>query len=97
LIEENETGDETALKEAYEEAGLQGRLLGEPLGVYLDSREGNSVEVTVYLMEVERSLKRWPERHKRKRRFVPLSQAGRLVKNPALKEILRIVSERFSF
>ena len=52
---------EAALKEAHEEAGLHGRIVGPPLGRYLDSKRGAVLDVTVLLMEVKRSDDVWEE------------------------------------
>ncbi len=60
-----------ARQEAFEEAGVEGRVTREPLGRFdYDKRKGNEswpVEVTVYSLEVETLLKTWPEKKQRKR------------------------------
>ena len=38
IIEIGETGEETVLKEALEEAGLRGKVIGSPLGEYIDCK-----------------------------------------------------------
>src|SRR5580704_18731383 len=52
IIEPGETLAEAALKESWEEAGLIGELLGEPLGQYGYAKWGTTLEVTVLLMRV---------------------------------------------
>ncbi len=52
IINPGETLEETALKEALEEAGLHGQIVREPLGTYNDAKWGTKLHVAVVLMEV---------------------------------------------
>ena len=61
IVDGDESLEETGLKEAFEEAGLHGRVVGSPLGRYEDSKWGAVLDVTVLLMEVERADKTWLE------------------------------------
>ena len=96
IIDSGETPEQTALKEVFEEAGLKGRIVGEPLGRYQDSKWGSTIDVTVFLMEVDHCLEQWGESHLRQRRFVPLAKAKTLVKKPALKKLLKRAWQRLS-
>ena len=42
IVDPGETVEEAALKEAFEEAGLHGRILGDPIGKYEDSKWGTN-------------------------------------------------------
>lgn len=61
VVEYGETHAEAALKEAWEEAGLRGRITQPPLGAYLRKKWGAALAVKCYLMQVERQFERWPE------------------------------------
>ena len=52
MIDAGDTPVQTALKEAHEEAGLHGRVLGDPVGRYLYPKWGRTFTVDVFLMEV---------------------------------------------
>src|SRR5918997_3375895 len=63
-----------AEREAYEEAGLVGRMRKVPLGTYsyekrLRTGEAVPCEVTVFPLNVEDHRDEWPEMHERERRW----------------------------
>src|ERR1700739_5030391 len=64
----NLTAAATAAREAYEEAGLVGSVIGEePVGFYRYEKRRNArkttiYEVSVFLFAVERQLQKWPEK-----------------------------------
>jgi 8-oxo-dGTP pyrophosphatase MutT (NUDIX family) len=84
----------TAAREAYEEAGLIGTIIGdEPFGFYQyekqrKSRKASLCEVTVFLFAVERQLRKWPEKSQRETRWFALQEASLLVAAPGLSELL---------
>ena len=82
IIDKGETHVETALKEADEEAGLRGQILGDPLGEYAYAKWYNTLQVTAYLMEVTEWHDDWLEAAVRKRRWVSAVEARQLVHNP---------------
>jgi 8-oxo-dGTP pyrophosphatase MutT (NUDIX family) len=83
-----------AAKEAYEEAGVMGRIGGSiPLGIYtyfkrLDSGDPRPAAVEVYLLRVAQSLKKWPERRERKLCWVSPETAVELVDEPGMVPLL---------
>ena len=79
---------DAALREAYEEAGLHGRILGSPLGLYRVPKNGGHVTTIALLMEVTRSDRKWPEDSLRERRWVSLGDAGELLADPHLLSML---------
>lgn len=85
IIDPGETLEETALKEALEEAGLHGRIVGEPLGGYEDFKWGSKLLVTVLLMEVTRADDEWLEADVRERCWVDAGEAAEMLGNPALQ------------
>ncbi len=90
-------GDETlaasAEREAFEEAGVRGRISQEPIGTYYYTKASNSglerrCEVHVFAMEVADAEKRWPERRHRDRRWLAPKDAARRIMEPALAEMI---------
>lgn len=94
IIDPGETHVDTALKEAYEEAGLQGRIVGEPLGQYHHSKWKSTLEVTVSLMEVTHIEATWQESHQRERRWGTHEEATTLLHRTELVELLQVAVER---
>lgn len=89
---------ESAAQEAFEEAGVQGVADPEPLGAYRSHRVRNGaaeqIEVVIYPLKVTRQLDRWPERGQRRRRWVSLDEARRLVKEPDLVQVVDAIEQR---
>ncbi len=85
IVDPGETVQETALKEAFEEAGLHGRIVGEPLGEYRDAKWGTKLHVIVLLMEVTACDDHWHEADIRQRRWVSPEEARTLVSKRKLR------------
>ncbi|WP_159713549.1 NUDIX hydrolase [Geminicoccus flavidas] len=82
-----------AAREAFEEAGLLGRIDRQPLGRYRDFKrraDGNAVayEIEVFRLDVERELPDWPEKGQRERRWYPLDEAVARAEPDGLVNIL---------
>ncbi|MDE4133688.1 NUDIX hydrolase [Phaeobacter sp. QD34_3] len=88
-------GAESALQEAWEEAGVvDARIEGAPFGSYGYRKERSNgtieaVETLVYLAEVCRMKDDYPEAHQRKRVWMPAKKAANLVREPELQDLLR--------
>ena len=89
VVEPDLSSRESAAEEAWEEAGVRGRILPGKVGEYSYRKWGGECTVTVYLMEVEDQSDDWPESGLRERRWTGIDEAVRLVKEPALKPIIR--------
>ncbi len=85
IIDPGETLEQTALKEAYEEAGLRGEILRDALGQFDDFKWGSHLNVTVVLMEVSSVDVTWPEARVRQRRWVSPEMAIEMVARAELK------------
>lgn len=92
-IEPNMTSRDSAAKEAYEEAGVRGRVHRVPLGRYEHDSPQEAAIVEVYLMEVDAELPVWPESHRRERRWMRLPEARDHVLEPGLKQLLNQLAE----
>src|SRR5262245_11123259 len=88
-IKGSQTAGETALQEAWEEAGLVGTLQQEPLGSYWYEKTGTLCHVIVFVMHVTEVANDWPESNWRLRRWVSLAEALPHVREPGLRQLLR--------
>ena len=94
---EGKTFPETALEEAWEEAGVRkGHIKGDMLGTYTYKklqRNGTTLPcvVDVYSVKVDELKDKFPESKERTRCWVPQFEAVELVSEPELKEIIRLM------
>jgi 8-oxo-dGTP pyrophosphatase MutT (NUDIX family) len=84
---------DTAMQEAFEEAGIKGRILrSKPIGRYRyrkgDQAELGKITVRVFLMRVKRQVAKWPERRERKLRWVRPRRAASMVAERKLAILL---------
>ena len=87
------TPAESAAEEAFEEAGVRGRIGAAPVGHYraFKARPGKArpaveipVLVEMYPLEVTEQFDDWPEKGERKRHWATLAEARRLLSEPGL-------------
>ncbi len=88
-MEPGKTSGEIALQEAWEEAGLVGTLLPEPVGSYVYDKAGTTCFVTVFLMQVTGVAGDWPERLVRQRCWLTFPQALARIDDLGLREVVR--------
>jgi 8-oxo-dGTP pyrophosphatase MutT (NUDIX family) len=88
IIEGDLSSQESALQEAYEEAGIRGTIERAFLGKYQYNKWGGTCTVEVFLMQVEEELETWPEDYFRERKWLDLESAQALVDNPDLKKLI---------
>ena len=86
--------DQSAAREAYEEAGLGGQISKRPIGVFdypkrLDGGKVTSCRVEVYALEQMVQHSTWPEQGQRKLQWFSLPEAANAVQEPQLKDIIR--------
>ena len=87
------SGRESALQEAYEEAGLTGELDKNVKFHLFIMSHGIKTDLTLYPMRVDKCLiKKWPESHQRKRIEVTPEQAQSLVSWPKFRTCLKIAT-----
>ena len=89
---DGQTPMEAAATEAFEEAGVRGKIYERPIGVfsYYKVRSQNELPciAVVYPLKVKKVLSRWPERKERERKWLPRKKAAALVDDPELREII---------
>lgn len=86
------TPAQAALTEAYEEAGVKGRIDGDCLGIYqhFSSKTKSRVPrmVAVYPVRVKKRLDDYPEKGSRKVRWYTPRKASKRVVSPELSQML---------
>lgn len=85
---------QTALEEAFEEAGIQGRVLEAPIGKYHYTKSSKSGALlncvaTVYEVVFSEMAKDFPEKGDRKVKWFSREDAAAAVSSPELAKILR--------
>ncbi|RVU15783.1 NUDIX hydrolase [Methylobacterium oryzihabitans] len=90
---------DAAAREAYEEAGLIGRVDKRAIGSYfydkrLKSRDTVLCQVQVYQLEVRKQLATWPERHERESRWFGVPEAAEAVTEAGLAALIRAAGAR---
>ena len=90
---------ENAAKEAFEEAGVKGRVSANSVGVFRETKRTSDrlrqhvIEVWVYLLEVTESLTKWPEKGQRQVRWVSCHTAATRLRNPVLAELCQNLAQ----
>jgi 8-oxo-dGTP pyrophosphatase MutT (NUDIX family) len=95
LIEPDMTPEDSAAKEAWEEAGLLGKVFPDLVGTYEYYKSGCTWQVDVFLLQVKTVVENWPEAYKRKRQWVSIPKAIKRVDEPQLKLIFADLQNRF--
>jgi 8-oxo-dGTP pyrophosphatase MutT (NUDIX family) len=83
----------SAAQEAFEEAGVAGKIRKRPVGSYAyDKRLRNGrlqhVRVAVFALQVDNEAETYPEAGQREKRWVDVIEAARLVDEPELMVVL---------
>ena len=90
---EKRGGAKQAKQEAFEEAGIIGRVATKPIGAYaypkrLDGGDTVTCDVEVYPLAVDRLLDEWPEMDQRERRWFTLPEAAMVVEEGGLVTLM---------
>jgi len=84
---------EAAAKEAYEEAGITGKVKHKPIGRYSYwkrfARNFELVPVDVYPLRVKAQLPAWPEQDARQQAWLAPDDAATLIDEPELASLVR--------
>ncbi len=87
-IEADMTAWDSAAKEAWEEAGVEGVIAAEILGTYQHQKWDSICTVQVFPLVVTQLHPKWLEDQERKRRVVTMAKAIKLVEMESLRQIL---------
>jgi 8-oxo-dGTP pyrophosphatase MutT (NUDIX family) len=87
-----------AAREAWEEAGVEGKISVDPIGCYgyqkiLHNRNPMPCSVQVFPLRVQTLKSSFPERKERRRKWFKAEEATHLVAEPELAELLLRLSE----
>ena len=88
------TPAENAAREAFEEAGVTGKVAPEPVGsfhYFKEKKDGGGMpcSVDVFALAVTKQLDDWPEKGSRQLLWLPPEQAAVKVSEPALRQLLK--------
>ena len=88
------TPAENAAREAFEEAGVTGKVGAEPVGSFhylKEKKDGGGVpcKVDVFALAVTRQLDDWPEKGARELLWLPPEEAALRVSEPGLRQLLK--------
>ncbi|MDE1995072.1 MAG: NUDIX hydrolase, partial [Rhizobiaceae bacterium] len=89
-VEIDETTAMTAIREAFEEAGVCGLVDDQPFGSFTYFKDGvvRRYRVTAHVVEVRSIAKSFPEKTIRKCRWFSIEQAAAEASQPGLRELL---------
>ena len=93
LVEERLSASESAQKEAFEEAGIYGKIYKPSLGKYSIKKWDGKCRIKVFAMEVTQILDKWPEDILRRRQWYSVDEAAGMVKNNKLKTMIQGLPE----
>lgn len=94
----NRKPHQAAAQEAFEEAGVKGRVHKKAIGQYQAFKRFEEhfvlCTVHVYEMEVTDELQTWKEMHQRRRAWFPAARAALLVDEPGLASLIESLPRR---
>jgi len=84
--------------EAFEEAGVEGKVDPQPLGTLAHLKRtalgSFRAEILVHALEVEEELADWPEKGERDRRWFPIEKAQTEVQSRKLRQLIGDLAKR---
>lgn len=85
---------EAAAQEAWEEAGVIGKVKKKPIGVFsyrkgMKTSKDVDCAVSVYPLKVDRLSSRFPEKGQRRRKWMSPRKAATKVREPLLQDLLK--------
>ncbi len=87
-----QTPGAAALQEAWEEAGVIGKLSGDAVGIYSYTKRNDPDRlpriVAVFPIRVKRLARLFPERSERRRKWMSAEKAAARIEEPELRQIL---------
>jgi phosphohistidine phosphatase len=91
VVEPGMTPQASAIKEAWEEAGVHGYITGETeIGSYRYEKWGGVCTVRVYPFVVTEIFDSWPEANARERRWVDETEACTHIQEESVQELIRL-------
>ena len=94
IVDPGDTVRGAALREALEEAGLHGTLVGPRVGTFQQTKWGTEFTVEMYLMDVSQVDETWDEQDVRQRRWCSGDAALALLQGRPVVDLFRKAIER---
>ena len=95
IIEDGLSAKESAMKEAFEEAGIAGEIENKAIGSYSYPKWGMICNVEVYPCKVLNLAEKWPEKEERQRRWFPPKKALEKLSVKKLKQLMELFIEQY--
>jgi len=92
IIEQDHTSQQSAEKEALEEAGISGNIFQKKIGKYYNKKWGGICEIEVFAMKVKMEYDKWDEDY-RERAWFTLNDALMSIKNEKLRKLIGSLPE----
>lgn len=94
VIDPGDTPQEAALREAWEEAGLEGEMEQVEFDRFTQKKWGGECTIRVFRMNVETLLDEWPEDVGRKRVCLSLDEASEMIVKRQKPILEKLVSQQ---
>jgi len=88
IVESDHTPASSAAKEAWEEAGVTGKVSRRMIGRYRYAKWNGICTVLVYRLDVEEIHRTWPEAHVRRRKWLAPAAAAARIGSPELAQLI---------
>jgi 8-oxo-dGTP pyrophosphatase MutT (NUDIX family) len=85
---------QTALMEAWEEAGVRGKVGRRAAATFKYRKAGKKYRVKVYVLQTSRVSAQWPEKKSRQRKWLPLETAVGCLKYDSMGKAVRAAVAR---
>jgi 8-oxo-dGTP pyrophosphatase MutT (NUDIX family) len=93
IVEQHLSAAESAVQEAWEEAGIRGEVSDRPVGMYRYKKWGGTCRVKVFLLRVKAVIDDWPESTIRSREWLSVPEAAGRVDEADLKQMILSLPE----
>ena len=89
FVESEEAPQSTARREAREEAGVDGEIIGSEIGSYEDIKRGAVCSVVIFVLAYREDVTPWEEAYKRQRRWCTYDEALGVISHKQLALLKR--------
>ena len=88
-VEKGMSSGDSAEKEAFEEAGIEGMRSRRPVAFYSYRKKGATHRVAVFLLRVRRMHENWDEEMQRSRELFSMPEALKVIRTPRLAKLIK--------
>lgn len=94
IVEDGMSAEESAMKEAFEEAGINGEIEDTAIGSYAYPKWGMICKVLVFPCKVSNLADNWPEKGERERHWFPWKKALDKLRVKELRKLVELFIEK---